>query len=487
MKEIDINVNWQSKRAFVAQDIIYMERVFKLRHSSESAAMRVFDATDYDGFSAGKEALIAVTVPTLVICHDDQALDWMLDLPHIDEICPVSRVDSDLPIMIVRQAVRDHEWKKYFRRASSDSLTGLLNREEMGRHLKQELAHASADSPVSIMLADLDDMKRINDTYGHNLGDAVLRAIAKVLLASIQDEYAVYRIGGDEFVVIMKMNSTQAKALGEFIRQEVQDYDYRDIVEGLSPTISIGIATNMGDLGSDQFIQQADQALYKAKSEGRNKVVFDGEDESDIDPAEASILDLENRIRVMTERLSSVLTTRSRKLVAQLKRDADYDGLTGMFNRRYFDHRMIREFNNARTNNSPLSLIFIDIDHFGKVNKSYGWPTGDRTLQLVAREIKEHIRPVDWDARYGGEELCVILPGAREDNAIDVAMRIWQAVGAAKAQAHDGQTFAVTLSIGVAELEDSDATLQDFIQRTSDRTRYAKEHGRNQICSSGVS
>lgn len=484
MKEIDIYVNWQSERPFIELDIVYMERMFRLYRSSDDAAIRVFDATAYDSYAAGKAGLVEETIPTLVICPDDQVSDWMLGSPHKDEICPASRIDSDLPLMIIRLAVRAHERKKYIRQSSNDSLTGLLNRHEMDRHLELELTRASASSPVSILFAGVDNFKKINDKYGHYVGDAILRAIAKVLLSSIQDEHALYRIGGDEFVVIVRMNSTQARALAEFIRQEVQDYDYRDINEELSLTISIGVATNMGDLDSKQFIGQADKALYKAKAEGRNKVVFSGDEESDIDPTEASILDLENRVRVMTDRLTSLLTSRSRELVAQLKREADYDGLTGMFNRRYFDHRMVREFNNARSNNTPLSLIFIDIDHFGKVNKTYGFPTGDRTLQMVAQKINDNIRPVDWTGRYGGEEFCVILPGTREADAVDVAKRIWKAVGADQAQAYDGRTFSVTLSAGVAQLKDSDVTLLDFIQRTSDRTRYAKNNGRNQICSS---
>jgi len=487
MKEIDINVNWQSNREFVQQDITYSDQIFKLRRSTEGAAIRVFDATGYDSFADGMESLRDVTVPTLVICPDDQVSDWMQGLSHNDEICPVSRIDSDLPMMIIRQAVRAHELKRYFRTSSNDSLTGLLNREEMNRHLELELSRASAGSPVSILFADVDNFKQINDKFGHAAGDAVLRAIAKVLLASLQDKHSVYRISGDEFVVIMRMNSTQARALGEFIRQEVHDYDYRDIHDGISLTVSIGIAMNIGDLDSNEFIQQADMALYKAKAEGRNMVVYDGDDSSDIDSTEASILDFENRIRVMTDRLTSMLSSRTRELVTQLQKEADYDGLTGLFNRRYFDRRMAREFNNARSNNTPLSLIFIDVDHFGKVNKTYGFPTGDRTLQMVSQKIKDNIRVIDWAGRYGGEEFCVILPGTRKAEAVDVAERIWKALGTAQAQAYDGSNFSVTLSAGVAELEDSDATLLDFIQRTSDCTRYAKKNGRNQVCSSGES
>ena len=72
MKEIDINVNWQSQRVFVEQDIIYMERLFKLRHSLEDSAIRVFDATGYDGFAAGKGSLFMATVDGRVSCYSER-------------------------------------------------------------------------------------------------------------------------------------------------------------------------------------------------------------------------------------------------------------------------------------------------------------------------------------------------------------------------------------------------------------------------------
>jgi diguanylate cyclase (GGDEF)-like protein len=205
----------------------------------------------------------------------------------------------------------------------------------------------------------------------------------------------------------------------------------------------------------------------------------DGLSKDSIDP---EIQDFENRIRVLTERLTSALTARSRKIVTQYKREAEFDGLTGLHIRRYFDKRIRRDVETARKKDRALSLIFIDLDDFGQVNKEYGFPTGDQTLRLVASTILESIRDTDWAARYGGEELCIVLPDTDEKNALKIAERVWKRIKKEKISTDDNREFFVTASLGVAELLPSDIDAGDFIQRTSDRTRTAKKNGKDRIC-----
>jgi diguanylate cyclase (GGDEF)-like protein len=308
--------------------------------------------------------------------------------------------------------------------------------------------------------------------------------VGKILQESLSATPGVYRIGGDEFVLLIKMNHTQALALGEFIREEIEEHLFKYNDMEIKITVSIGIALNDGQMDQSLFFEAAEKALYQAKTIGRNQVVeyndyFGTLEQKGIDP---QIRDFENRIKVLTERLTSALTSKSKQIVTQFKLEADHDGLTGLFIRRYFDRRLTRELELARGKNRPLSLIFIDLDHFGQVNKTYGFPTGDQTLQYVAMKIKNTIRTVDWCARYGGEELCVILPDTEEKEACEIADRVWLEIGRDPVKAYDGRKFTITASIGVAELISTDTDITAFIQRTSDRTRYAKEHGRNQVC-----
>jgi diguanylate cyclase (GGDEF)-like protein len=293
-----------------------------------------------------------------------------------------------------------------------------------------------------------------------------------------------YRVGGEEFAVVARMNRTQAKAFAEFIRGEIEEAEFIYAEERIAVTASIGVALNPGDLEEEQVLYRADIVLYQAKALGRNRVVEYSEyyDEVEHEGSDPEIRDFDNRIRVLTERLSSVLAAKSRQMMTQYKREAEFDGLTGLFIRRYFDRRMNREFEKAVEHGRPLSLVFIDIDHFGRVNKTYGFPTGDKALQMVTAGIKRSIRTVDWAARYGGEEFCVVLPDTPEEDAVKIARRIWEEVGRERIYAFDGRAFSLTLSIGVAQVDSSDTDLETFLQRTSDRTRFAKQNGRNQVC-----
>lgn len=162
--------------------------------------------------------------------------------------------------------------------ARTDALTGLDNRREFDRALVRETHLARRhDYPVSIAICDLDHFKRVNDTFGHQAGDAVLRSIAEALRGCARIGDLVARYGGEEFVFIMPHASTAgAAALAERIRAEVENL--RVVAGGsqIRVTISVGLATfdPAGGLEPGQVLAAADAALYRAKAEGRNRVCW---------------------------------------------------------------------------------------------------------------------------------------------------------------------------------------------------------------------
>ena len=114
---------------------------------------------------------------------------------------------------------------------------------------------------------------------------------------------------------------------------------------------------------------------------------------------------------------------------AKLERLSSLDGLTGLFNRRYFDDNLIKEWKQAIRNNSPLSLLIVDIDYFKNYNDYYGHLEGDDCLRKVAQSLYEALmRPADIIARYGGEEFTVILPNTGSEGAAMVARRMMEHV-----------------------------------------------------------
>jgi diguanylate cyclase (GGDEF)-like protein len=157
--------------------------------------------------------------------------------------------------------------------AVTDSLTGLYVRRYFLVKLQEELHRAERyDNILSIVMADLDHFKNINDTYGHDAGDRVLKAIGKFLQQNIRDVDMVARYGGEEFVIMIpEAANDAAHILSERLRKQMSELK----IEDLPPiTISLGIATYPFD-GSDlaDLIKKADAAMYAAKRDGRNRVV----------------------------------------------------------------------------------------------------------------------------------------------------------------------------------------------------------------------
>lgn len=160
-----------------------------------------------------------------------------------------------------------------------------------------------------------------------------------------------------------------------------------------------------------------------------------------------------------------------------------FDSLTGIFNRRYFDENIEKEWKKCVRENESLSLIMLDIDFFKKYNDYYGHQEGDNCLKKVAQEIRiSLLRPSDIAVRYGGEEFVVILPNTNLNGAQRVAERIKQTI-INLAIKHEASTVSevVTLSQGIAEMNNKNDTVYECL-KNADRSLYgAKNNGRNTI------
>ncbi|WP_206019659.1 sensor domain-containing diguanylate cyclase [Pseudomaricurvus alkylphenolicus] len=158
----------------------------------------------------------------------------------------------------------------------TDKLTGLFNRGYWQEKLSEAVQlHARYETAHSLILFDIDHFKRVNDSYGHQAGDEVIRQVADSAAQSARVMDVVGRYGGEEFGIILPETDAEgARVLGERLRQEVETLQIPFEREQLTVTISLGIASlNSSMLDEDKWLQAADEALYQAKEQGRNQVV----------------------------------------------------------------------------------------------------------------------------------------------------------------------------------------------------------------------
>jgi diguanylate cyclase len=166
--------------------------------------------------------------------------------------------------------------------ALTDPLTGVANRKSFDEALAQALSeHREPELSVALLMIDVDFFKKVNDDYGHLVGDRVLRYIADTLTESVKGRDLVARYGGEEFCVILR-GSTQAGAMtvGEQIREAIDSAklkrsDSEDIMYNF--TVSVGVACGQSTCVPEMLIEKADKALYRCKREGRNRVIYGGE------------------------------------------------------------------------------------------------------------------------------------------------------------------------------------------------------------------
>jgi two-component system cell cycle response regulator len=190
------------------------------------------------------------------------------------------------------------------------------------------------------------------------------------------------------------------------------------------------------------------------------------------------------------ELVARVRTQVRRKRFAERLRDgvqfsmdaAITDGLTGLHNRRYLDAHLANLFDDAVRRDADVAVLLLDIDRFKSVNDRFGHDAGDEVLREFALRIRTLTRGVDLVARYGGEEMVVVVPDASLEEARFVAERIREKIGSTPFQFADrSRSLEVTVSIGVAARQPGDTSALEMLKRADLAVYRAKDEGRNRV------
>lgn len=179
-------------------------------------------------------------------------------------------------------------------------------------------------------------------------------------------------------------------------------------------------------------------------------------------------------------RATSGLVKSTADQVEKLQSLAATDGLTGLINRRQFNHQLHGEISRARRHNKPLSLALFDLDDFKKINDFYGHQVGDRILRELGTLIKNNIRESDIPARYGGEEFALILPETSQVEAYDTLERLRAMIERTVFCLPDNPITA-TISMGIAQLDLKNGTSFEIIEQADTALYEAKRQGKNRV------
>lgn len=215
-----------------------------------------------------------INVPCLFFLADKQTMEEASCLALKAEgliIAPLS--DNDLIVTLRTRILRARAIKSQM---THDSLSGVLNHNALIEQLETEIARAKRDKEMlSFVMLDIDHFKDINDTYGHLMGDAILKKLASLLKERLRKSDCIGRYGGDEFALILP--KTQAVAAAQLLSQI--NFLFSKVFEDISeidiiPTLSAGVTQLSNALSAEALIHSADSALYQAKHQGRNQIII---------------------------------------------------------------------------------------------------------------------------------------------------------------------------------------------------------------------
>lgn len=194
-----------------------------------------------------------------------------------------------------------------------------------------------------------------------------------------------------------------------------------------------------------------------------------------------SVTDEVSKVAIVVYDVTETAVNRSKLEVArdELLRLSRTDRLTSLYNRGYWEERLNDEYRRFKRHPFDVSLVMFDIDHFKRINDTYGHQLGDEAIRAVSRQVMESSREVDICGRYGGEEFTVILPDTGVDGAHVFCERLRKNIEAMTVE-YDGQSVQFTISLGIALLESGTRNPTDWLANADKALYRSKEGGRNQ-------
>ncbi len=397
--------------------------------------------------------------------------------------------------------------------ATRDALTGCLNRRAFFEKSDLLFGEASqSDKPLACIMTDIDHFKKINDTHGHGMGDKVVQVVSSELRSNARPDDLVGRYGGEEFCIMLPGAELSAATLiAERLRANIKEVSHKTFDESIRVTASFGVAMlENGVKTPAELIALADQALYVAKENGRNRVVaWEGEKtevndildlEAGQDPADAeskeptastaSVSDDHQEIQSLQEHIAEL----EAKLTDNESTHAGpigHDNVTGLPNRMLLIDRIRQAAAHSERFERVCAVIVLDIDLFRRINDALGFVVGDKVLRKAGERLLEILRQTDTVAllgsdssaatisRTGADEFGILLNDLKDtDAATWIIKRLLDNLS--EPLNIDGNEIFISCSAGVSLLPHDTDDPEQLVKNTSAARYNAKQRlGRN--------
>lgn len=349
------------------------------------------------------------------------------------------------------------EIKLYESEARTDSLTGLSNRRAFDDELRRRFSEWERKRlPCTLILLDIDHFKKFNDTHGHQVGDEVLRVVAKTLKGQSRGMDLPCRYGGEEFGIILP--STEAAGacmLAERVRQAVEKSVTVSAGKTLKVTISLGVSQWQPYDDVAKLIRRADDALYKSKEAGRNCGHWNtGEEFIPITADQVVAAAKDESVRRPPEEESKVEPAKPAPMPPSEQRTATSTN---------FIHILKRRVAESHSFGIPLSLLHLKIEDYDSAARNYGKSIARQMMDVATPALEKALREMDVLAPLENGEYVVMLPGNTQAEAGQIAKRMKITMNSCSVPMVDGELH-VRIRHAIVELA-SNETAQDVLLR----------------------
>ncbi|MEX2174985.1 MAG: GGDEF domain-containing protein [Pirellulaceae bacterium] len=385
------------------------------------------------------------------------------------------RMQEQLDTAEQRLQVQARQIESHAVEARTDALTQVANRRALDDEIRRCMADFDSRALVSsVMLIDVDHFKKFNDAHGHQVGDEVLRGVARVLRNSVGDRGLVTRYGGEEFAVVFAgLGFSVILAEAERARQAIAGTSFRFAGRELFVTASAGLAETQAGDQEKEWIRRADEALYSSKKAGRNCGHYsDGRTNHRIRPEALA----PTPKPVVTEQVGDEWLFEAEGEIAALYNEP----LAHVSNRPTFFDDLIRRLSHWRRGGTAMSLMLVQVDGYARIVGDHGPEAGEVVLRVAAQLINAVMRDMDHVARLGEDTFAMLLPGSQLPSAVAIAERLRSAVERCRLPRRAGGSW-FTISVGAIEASDGD-DLRRILERARKALQAAANQGRNRVC-----